>query len=146
VALDWASTKEAVMPSDDVQALRGAYDAFARQDMPNVFAAMTDDIDWVSPDSTPIGGRFRGHDEVMGFFGRLPEHFLELAVEPVEFLDAGDTIVVLVRIRGRGRNGSFDLDAVHVWRMRGGKAAAFAEYIDTARLLEAIGQPAAARA
>jgi ketosteroid isomerase-like protein len=131
------------MSAQDIETLKAGYDAFARQDMEAVMAAFHDDIEWVQPDSLPTGGRYRGRDEVMGFFGRLSEIWEQLSVEPTEFLDAGDAIVAIVRLRGRARAGSFDGDAAHVWRMRDGRAAAFTEYIDTARVLEAMGEPVA---
>lgn len=127
------------MSSSDVETLRSAYEAFARQDMATVMGAFQEDIEWISPDSLPFGGTYRGHEAVAGFFGQLPEHWQELMVEPAEFIDGGETIVVAVRLRGTGAGGSMDTQALHRWRMRDGKAAAFREYSDTARALQALG-------
>jgi ketosteroid isomerase-like protein len=135
-----------LVTSTQVQTLRDAYAAFARQDVPSVMAAFNEDIEWETPDSIPFGGSYHGHDGVGQFFGQLPEHWEELRVEPEEFIDAGETIVVLIRLSGKGAGGSIDSKSLHVWRMRDGKAAAFREYPDTARVLQALGQqvPAAA--
>ena len=94
----------------------------------------------------PVKVTYQGHEGVGRFFSQLPEHWQELRVEPEEFIDAGETIVVLVRLSGKGAGGSIDSKSVHLWRMRDGKAAAFREYPDTARVLQALGQqvPAAA--
>ena len=134
------------MSAENVTVLRDAYGAFARQDIPAVMAAFDESIEWHAPDSLPFGGVYHGHDGVGGFFGQLPNHWQSLSVEPDEFIDGGDTIVVVVRVRGTGAAGTLDQKHVHIWRMRDGKAAAFTEYSDTARALQALGQgiPAAA--
>jgi uncharacterized protein len=125
--------------ADDVQVLRSAYDAFARQDIPAVMAAFDEGIEWRGPETLPFGGTYRGHAGVGEFFGRLPQHWQELSVEPEEFIDGGDTIVVIARIRGTAAGGSYDERHIHLWRMRGGKATAFTEWSDTARALQALG-------
>jgi ketosteroid isomerase-like protein len=127
------------MSARNVQVLRDGYAAFARQDIPAVLAAFDANIEWNVPDSLPFGGTFHGHDGVMGFFGRLAEVWQDLGVEPEEFIDAGDTVVVLVRDRGTGAGGTLDTRVVHLWRMRDGKAVSFTEFIDTAKALDALG-------
>jgi uncharacterized protein len=130
-----------LVSSDNVQTLRSAYEAFARQDIPSVMAAFHEDIDWHGPDSVPWGGDYHGHDGVGRFFGQLGQYWNELSVEPEEFIDAGETIIVLIRVIGTGDGGSNESQSLHLWRMRDGKAASFAEYPDTARALQATGQP-----
>jgi uncharacterized protein len=132
--------------SENVQILRDAYDAFARQDVGSVMAAFHEDIEWDTPDSIPFGGSYHGHDGVGSFFSQLPEHWQELRVEPEEFIDAGETIVVLIRLSGKGAAGSIDSKSLHLWRMRDGKAATFREYPDTARVLQALGHQVPATA
>lgn len=134
------------MSSDHVETLRDAYDAFARQDVPTVMAAFHEDIEWETPDSIPFGGSYHGHEGVGSFFGQLGEYWEELRVEPEEFIDAGETIVVLIRLSGKGAGGSIDSRSLHLWRMRDGKAAGFREYPDTARVLQALGQQVPATA
>jgi ketosteroid isomerase-like protein len=124
--------------SDDVERLQGAYEAFNNQDIPTVMAAFDEQIEWVSPDSVPFGGAYHGHEGVGQFFGQLPQHFQELHVDPEEFIDAGDVIVVPVHLHGSGAGGRLDSKSLHLWRMRDGKAVSFREYDDTARVLEAI--------
>jgi uncharacterized protein len=128
------------MSAENVTVLRDAYGAFARQDIPGVMAAFDENIHWHTPDSLPFGGDYHGHDAVGGFFGQLGTHWQELSVEPEEFIDGGDTIVVVARVRGTAAAGSLDQKHVHIWRMRDGKAASFTEYSDTARALQALGQ------
>jgi ketosteroid isomerase-like protein len=109
-------------------------------------AAFEENIEWQAPDSLPFGGVYRGHDGVGRFFGLLPTYWQELTVEPEEFIDGGDTIVVVARVRGTAAGGSLDQKNVHIWRMGDGKAASFTEYSDTARALQALGQESTATA
>jgi ketosteroid isomerase-like protein len=109
-------------------------------------AAFHEDIEWDAPDSIPFGGSYHGHDGVGSFFSLLPEYWEELRVEPQEFIDAGETIVVLIRLSGKGAGGSIDSKSLHLWRMRDGKAATFREYPDTARVLQALGHQVPATA
>jgi ketosteroid isomerase-like protein len=125
--------------SEGVATLRAAYDAFKRQDIPTVMAALDDEIEWTSPDNLPFGGTFRGHAGVGQFFGQLPEYWKELNVDPEEFIDEGDVIVVPVHLTGAGAGGSLDSKTLHLWRMRAGKAVSFREYPDTAQMLQALG-------
>jgi ketosteroid isomerase-like protein len=104
-----------LVSSDNVHALRSAYDAFARQDIPAVMAAFHEDIEWQGPDSVPWGGDYHGHDGVGRFFGALGEYWQELRVEPEEFIEAGETIIVPIRLSGKGSGGSIDSQSLHLW-------------------------------
>jgi uncharacterized protein len=132
------------MSAQDVETIRGGYEAFGRQDIPAVLAAFDPDITWRTPDSVPFGGVRHGHDGVLDFFQTLPQFWSELSVEPVEMIDGGESIAVRCRISGMGAAGPLDVESLHLWRMRDGKAVEFTEYTDTARALEALGTPVGA--
>jgi uncharacterized protein len=125
--------------AENVQVLRDGYAAFARGDVPAVMAAFDESIVWNTPASLPFGGTYEGHAGVGGFFAQLPSHWTDLSVEPEEFIDGGDTVVVIVRLRGTAAGGTLDSQAVHLWRMRDGKAVSQTEYSDTAAAREALG-------
>ena len=119
--------------------IKDAYEAFGRQDIPAVLAAFDPDIIWYSPDSVATGGTFKGHDEVIGFFTRLPEVYESIEVRPERYLDDGDTVVALGRHVGKAAGGEFDIPFVHVWTLTAGKATSFDEYFDTVKLNAALG-------
>jgi ketosteroid isomerase-like protein len=122
------------MSAENVQVLRGAYAAFMRHDIDGVLAALDEDVEWTTPMILPSGGTYRGHAGVEALFGALAEVWQEMSVEPEEFIDAGDTIVVVVRERAAGAERSTDTQAIHIWRMRDGRATSFVEYMSTARM------------
>jgi ketosteroid isomerase-like protein len=131
------------MSQQDVDTIKGAYDAFARQDIPGVMEAFDDAIEWDVPDSVPWGGSYRGKEEVGRFFGTLGEQLDELNVEPQEYIDAGDKVVATGRHHGHVKGQPFETRFAMVWTMSGGKAVAFKEYSDMAPIVKAMeGQPA----
>jgi ketosteroid isomerase-like protein len=127
------------MSAENVKVLEDAYGAFKRGDVPAVLAAFHEDIEWTVPDSIPFGGTYRGHNGVGMFFGSLGEQYSEISVEPQEYIDGGDTIVVVARDRATGPGGTSDELAIHLWRMRDGKATSFTEFMDTAKALQILG-------
>jgi ketosteroid isomerase-like protein len=132
--------------SDGLDRLKAAYEAFKTQDIPTLMAAFDEDIEWTCPDALPFGGTYRGHDGVGSFFGQLGNSWQEISIEPEEFIEAGNVIVVPVQTRGRGAGGALESRNLHLWRMRDDKAVSFREYPDTARVLQALGQPVPASA
>src|SRR5829696_7093915 len=101
------------MSEEDRETLRLGYEAYNRGDWDGLLRGMHPDIEWKT---IRTGGPYRGHDEV--------RPFEEVVIEPEEWFDHGDRIVVFVRIRARPRGS----DAVaenrigNLWTMRGGKA------------------------
>lgn len=127
------------MSQENIELIRGGYEAFARQDIPGVLERFDEGIEWTAPDTLPSGGTHHGHDGVTSFFSSLPESWAELRVQPEEYLDAGDTVVVLGTHDIRGHNGvAAEAGFVHVWNVRDGKVVRFRETIDTAKLLPAL--------
>jgi uncharacterized protein len=127
------------MSQQNVETIRGIYEAFGRGDIPEVLAAMAPDIEWVTPESIPWGGTFHGQEEVGGFFQGIGEKLDELHVEPEQYLDAGDHVVVLGTHRARAKGGGdFEARWVMVWEMRDGKATRFQEIIDSVPVAQAF--------
>ena len=126
------------MSQQDVDTIRGAYESFARQDIPGVLEAFDDGIQWDVPATVAWGGVFNGKDEVTSFFASLPEHLDELNVEPQEFYDAGDHVIAVGRHHGRAKGGEpFETRFAMVWTMSGGKAVKFKEYSDMTPIVKA---------
>ena len=126
--------------------MRGGYAAFAAGDIPSVMALFADDLVWTTLDSVPTGGVYRGPQGAGEFFTKLPLYYSELHVEPDRFVDAGDSVLVQGRHRGRTMSGNaFDVPWMHVWTLRDGKATSFTEVFDTAPIVQALGDAATGR-
>lgn len=124
---------------DNVEIIRGGYEAFGRQDIPGVLERFDEAIEWTPSDTLPNGGTYRGHEGAASFFKTLPDTWAELNVDAEEYMDAGDTVIVVGTHRGRGHNGvQFEAGFVHLWDVRDGKAVRFRELVDSAKLLPAL--------
>jgi uncharacterized protein len=129
----------------NVELIRAVYAAFAAGDIPGVLSRLAPDMEWNEAENFAYsdGNPYRGHDAILsGVFARLGGEWDGFAALPEEFLDAGETVVVLGRYRGtyKATGGSLDAQMVHVWRIRDGKAAAFQQYTDTLGAARAMGR------
>ena len=132
------------MMSANLDLIRAVYAAFAAGDIAGVLSRFADDIEWneaegfAYADGNPY---VSGHAILSGVFARLGGEWDGFAAVPQEYLDAGDTIVVLGRYRGTYKATGRTLDAqmVHVWRVRGGKVASFQQYTDTLQSAAVMG-------
>jgi ketosteroid isomerase-like protein len=133
------------MPPDvvsPVSIVSRSYEAFARDDMDGVVADMHADIEWHQAQGLPHGGLYRGLDEVRhNVFDPLDrDWWTEFTVEPQEFIESGNQVVVLGRYRGVAKETerSLDVPFVHVWTLRDGLAIRFRQFLDTAGWVAAL--------
>lgn len=132
------------MSQENVALVRAIYDAFAAGDVPAVLDLMSPDIVWNEAESFPYadGNPYRGTEAIVGgVFARLGSEWDGFAALPEEFLDAGDTVVVLGRYRGtfRATGRALDAQLAHVWRVEGGRAVRFQQYTDTLQAARVTG-------
>ena len=132
------------MSQANVDLIRSIYDAFAAGDVPAVLGAMSPDIVWNEAENFPYadGNPYRGPEAVLnGVFARCIGEWDGFAVVPEEFLDAGDTVVVLGRYRGtyKATGKAMNPQLAHVWRIADGKAAQFQQYADTLQVARVTG-------
>jgi ketosteroid isomerase-like protein len=130
--------------SDNARLVRGAYDAFAKGDIPAILALIDDRCEWFEAEHSThwSGGPLVGPQAVLeGVFMHIPEDFDGFTVTVRRVVDAGDTILVEVRYTGTGRatGRPFDAQAAHVWDMRDGKVVRWQQYADTLQLAEVTG-------
>jgi uncharacterized protein len=126
--------------SEDLLAARDAYDAFDRRDLDALLERLAHNVAWHSPETLPWGGTRHGHDGVATYFELLDEHVEDGWGEPDEYLDAGERLVVLGRMRGRARASGAEFEArfVHVWDFQDGVAVTFDSLVDSAVVLAAL--------
>lgn len=118
----------------NLNSVRGAYDAFARGDIPTVLGFLSPDIEWTEAEGFPYGGTYVGPNGVLeGVFMRLGTEWEGFAAVPDEFIDGGDAVVVLGKYSGtyKATGKSFQANFAHVWKLREGKAFRFVQYVDT---------------
>lgn len=121
--------------------VRRAYEAYARGDLATVFALLDDKLTVRQTPLLPWGGERHGHEGARTFFQQLAAHTSAQPV-PSAYIDAGDDVAVIGRLKGHARSTGrpIDMDIVHVWTVRDGRLAAFSAYIDTPAMLTALGE------
>jgi ketosteroid isomerase-like protein len=123
--------------------LKQGYDDFGRGDIDAVFATWHDDIKWEGGNSElPAGGDYEGKEAIGGAFGELGEAWDGLKVIPDEFIEDGDTVVVLGHIEGTGKETGQSVESpfVHIYRFEGGKVKRLQILTDTLTGARALGK------
>ena len=122
------------MTQQDVETLRGGYEAFNRADIPAVLAIFDDAIEWHEPGGgNAPAGTYHGTGSVANdVFTTVPANFEEFRAEPERFIaDAASHIAVVGTFRGRGKGGQqLEAPFVHVWEMRNGQAVRFRNHVE----------------
>lgn len=127
------------MSTEHEELVRSVYDAYARRDIAAALSAFSPTVEYVQTDALPWGGSYRGIESVRDSLGKLLAR-VDSRVEVEETFSAGEHVVVIARTRGtaRGSGASFDLRAVHVWKVVEGSIMRFEAYIDTPAMLSAL--------
>jgi len=106
--------------------LRRGYEAFAAGDLDTVLSIFDENIRWHVPGQSPLAGDYRGHEEVIAFFGNLVElSGGTFSVEVHDVLANDEHVVVLAVVRAERDGRSFAGMAAHVWHVAHGKAVEF---------------------
>ncbi len=132
------------MSQENVEVVRGVYDAFARRDSAAALAAYALDIEFdfrhggLGLDSPSL---YQGHDGVRTAFRNWLAPFRDFEFQPGETKDYGDQVLVTVKEHGVGRASGVTVDRNHyaLWTLRGGKIVSLRVYLDHAEALKAVG-------
>src|SRR5271157_951350 len=120
------SIKAAATIDANAELIRACYNAFARGDVQGTLAAFAPDIFWHVPGRGPLSRDYRGHADVLGFFG----HFTELSngtfrVQVDDILTNADRVVALCTESAKRGNRSWSSPQVHLWTVKDGRATVF---------------------
>src|SRR5262245_11723183 len=117
----------------NVDTARSAYEAFGRGDLAALQEDFAEDAVWLTSDELPLGGETRGRDAVMGNFAQIPNYWTSFSVEPEEFIDGGDVVVVRGTQRAGTDKGGFEAPYLHLMRFSDGKLTRGEFYGDSAK-------------
>jgi len=124
--------------------LREGYEAFGRGDLDGAVENFADDIRWENPEApqVPNSGVTQGKDEVKKLFAELGNYWESFNITPDEFIESGETVVVLSHSEAKGKETGKEvkLPWVHVWRFSDGKAKEVQALTDTALAADALGK------
>ncbi|MBI1852020.1 MAG: nuclear transport factor 2 family protein [Planctomycetes bacterium] len=127
--------------ADNLETIRGAYEAFARGDVAAALAVLAPDASWTEAEGFPYAGTYVGPDAILkGVFMRLGTEWEGYAAVPHEFVAQRDTVVSLGTYSGKFKatGKKFSAPFAHVWTFRNGKVVRFRQYTDTAVVQRAL--------
>jgi ketosteroid isomerase-like protein len=128
----------------NVDTLRSGYQAFNQGDLDSAMESFADDIRWENPNAEqlPNPGVTEGKDEVRQAFVEFVQNWDQLNVSADEFIEQGDTLVVLGHTEGKAKETGREvkLPFAHVWRFSDGTAQRVQTLTDTALAAEALGR------
>ncbi len=117
----------------NVDTARSAYEAFGRGDLAALQEDFAEDAVWVTSDELPLGGETRGREQIMANFAQLPNYWTSFSVEPEEFIDAGDDVIVMGTQRAGNDSGSFEAPYLHLMNFADGKLVRGEFHADSAK-------------
>jgi len=106
-----------------ITALRGAYAAFNRGDIDAAVAPLDEHIEWSEPAEFPGGGTYHGREGARRYLSQSRASLAEGTSEPVQFISAGNRVVVFVHahVRPLGSREWHDIDLADVYTIREGR-------------------------
>jgi ketosteroid isomerase-like protein len=117
----------------NVDTARASYEAFSRGDLEALRDRFAEDAVWVTSDELPLGGVVEGRDQILENFAQIPNYWTSFSVEPEEFIDAGDYVIVRGTQKAANDKGSFEAPFVHILRYDDGKTARGEFFTDSAK-------------
>ena len=124
--------------------LKQGYEAFRQGDLQGATENFADDIRWENPEApqVPNHGVTEGKDAVKQLFAELGNFWDSFRITPDEFIESGDTVVVLSHSEATGKETgkNVKLPWVHVWRFSDGKVTEVQALTDTALAADALGR------
>jgi uncharacterized protein len=124
---------------DDFAAVvREAYEAFNRGELDGLLELLDPDVEWIPPPSSVEPQPLRGREAVRGYL--RPNIFDTQTAEPLETIEEGDRLMVVARVRARGRESGLELDqiAYHVLKLADDLVVRFEVHVDRAAAMRAL--------
>ena len=134
------------MSQENVLAMRGLYEAFARGDLDAFERGVSRDILWNEAENSlySAGNPYRSFAEIRdGVFAPTERDYDDFRVELAQLLDAGDYVIGAGRYRGRNKKTGKELSAqfAHILHVDpNGKLDRVQEYVDTLHEAEVAGR------
>jgi ketosteroid isomerase-like protein len=140
------------MSQESVEMVRGLWEPFREVDLTLVdwdheaiqevgerFWSPEVELRWAR--SGPEARVYRGRDGVIQAFREWAEPFSEYYIEPLDFIEQGDCVIIPQRHRGIGSSSNIpvELDVTHVYEVRENQVARVDEYDTLEEALEAAG-------
>ena len=125
----------ATKPTENRETVKRLYELFAEGDIEAIRGLMDPEVELHEPKGIAGGGTYRGFDEIVeNVFARLGDEWVDVSVDPEQYVADGDTVVALHTWSGTsGKTGtSVEYPNAHVFEFEDGKIVQWTSYADTA--------------
>jgi uncharacterized protein len=121
--------------AENVELVRRTWESFNERGELDL-SVIDPDVEWITLMET-----HHGHEGVREWTANVTESLDELAIDMHELIDAGDNVIAVATIRGRGRTGGVpaELGFASVFEFRGGKLVRMDSFPDRASAVAAVG-------
>ena len=125
----------------ETEALREAYAALNRNDVPGFVRVFDPQIERIEPADFPQGGNYLGLAAVTAHISKARGTWAEGSCEPQRFIVAGDRVIVFVYVRVRLKHETEWREGriADVYTFRNGKAIQMRAFADRRQALEWVG-------
>jgi ketosteroid isomerase-like protein len=127
------------MSQENVEVVRAIYEGWLRGEAG--FDKFDPEIAMFESTTLPGAASAVGIDAVRRYVESFARHWDAIRFEPSEYIDAGDRVVVVARLVGRGKMSGVDVERTwaYVWTVRGSKVLRMDGYESRGEALEAVG-------
>jgi len=129
------------MSQENMETLRGSYDAFRRRDLQAFLSYMDRDVEFESL-VLEVEGAYHGHEGVRSWWDSVLAVFPDWSPTVEDAEEVGDRLVVRVRAEGRGTGSGIVLER-DIWQVadvRNGRLKSWAFFRTRQEALEAAGR------
>jgi len=129
------------MSQENVEILRRMYEVASRGDWDSVFREYAHRDCEARFEAGPQAGTHRGREAILAAISDVTAGFDAWSVEPEEFFETEDRIVVIVRhrLRPKGTDGEFEYRNGQIWTFRDGMIQSLLQYPSPEEALESAG-------
>ena len=130
------------MPAENIESLRQLLEAFNGRDIERILDFLHPDFETaVPPALSAEPDTYRGHEGARRYFESVWETMDDIRFRPERFWDAGESVVVAMRLTAKGRRSAIAVEQrfTQVWTFRDGKASRARTYASDAEALKAAG-------
>lgn len=131
------------MSDENVQVVRGAYDAMAARHIEGLLNVMHHEVDWLPVTALIAGGqRYRGRYGVGAWYRYVIDNWAVYSERPTDLRGADDYVLAIGSVVTQARDGEAPkhTPAAWLWKLDEGLAVFVHAYLDHGKALDALRQ------
>ncbi|MEA2202046.1 MAG: uncharacterized protein QOI89_2642 [Solirubrobacteraceae bacterium] len=130
------------MSQENVEIVREVFKDFNSEDIGRIVAAVHPELEVViPPEVSAEPDTYLGPEGIRRYFQSFQDVMDEIRFEPERLWDAGDSVVVSLRVTAKGRQTAIPVEqrSAGVWSIRDGQIIRVRSYASLAEALQAVG-------